>query len=85
MPTISQFLGITIMMFLDEHNPPHFHAKYQDYNVIVEIKTGIVKGKFPPRALRHLLEWTDLHKDELIENWNKAREGKDLDKIEGLE
>ncbi len=85
MPKISEFLGIAIMMFFDEHNPPHYHAKYQGYNVVIEIKTGIIKGKFPPRATKHLLEWHELHKDELMENWNRARSGKDLLFIEGLE
>ncbi len=72
-------------MFWDEHNPPHYHAKYQKYKVTVEIKSGVVKGRFPPRALRHLLDWHELHKDELMKNWERARKGKDLMAIEGLE
>lgn len=45
MPEICSFYGIAITMNYKEHNPPHFHAAYQDYEVSVEIKTGIVKGK----------------------------------------
>jgi hypothetical protein len=37
MPTISMFYGIVIRMYCDrsEHNPPHFHAYYQDYTAYV--------------------------------------------------
>ena len=36
-------------MYYDEHSPAHFHAKYENYKISVEIETGIVKGKFPKR------------------------------------
>lgn len=42
MPAISKFLGIIIAMYWDEHNPPHFHAKYGEYKIIVHIKTGVI-------------------------------------------
>ncbi len=73
------------MMFWDDHNPPHYHAKYNQYKIIVEINSGVIKGKFPPRALRHLLEWHDLHKQELLANWKRAQKSEDLLAIEGLE
>lgn len=69
MPTISRFLGIVIAMYWNDHAPPHFHAKYGGYEITVEINTGIVEGKFPKRALRHVLEWYELHQAELLENW----------------
>jgi hypothetical protein len=69
MPAISKFLGIIIAMYWDEHNPPHFHAKYGEYKVIVYIKTGVIEGKFPKRALKHVMEWYELHKEELLEDW----------------
>ena len=50
MPVVSQFLGITIAMYWNEHNPPHFHAKYGEYKIIVDIKSGVIEGKFPKRA-----------------------------------
>ena len=65
MPTISKFLGIIISMYWDDHAPPHFHAKYGKYEMTVEIDTGVVEGKFPKRALRHVLEWHELHQEEL--------------------
>ena len=80
MPTISEFFGIR---FLD-HNPPHFHAKYQNDRVMVEIKDGKVKGEMSERALRMVLEWLDMHRDELMEAWRLASEGKEPEMIEPL-
>ena len=57
MPEISRFLGIVIRMYLEDHSPPHFHAVYGDFEITVEIKSGITRGKFPKRAMRHVLEW----------------------------
>jgi hypothetical protein len=85
MPEISRFLGIVISMYYDEHNPPHFHAEYGEYEITVFIESGIMKGKFPKRALRAVLDWHDLHKDELLEDWNLATQRKSLKKIKPLE
>ena len=85
MPIISNFLGILIKMFFEDHNPPHFHAQYQGYEIIVNIKTGVIRGEFPPRALRLVLEWYDLHRAELEENWEIAQNGGTLKNIDGLE
>ena len=52
MPTVSRFYGIVIFMNYNDHLPPHFHARYQDQEVIVEIEAGIVTGKMSKRALR---------------------------------
>ena len=84
MPEISRFYGIIIYMYIDDHNPPHFHAWYGDYKVTISIKDGIVKGEMPGRALRLILEWLDLHRDELMENWMRAQNGGTLEKIEPL-
>ena len=69
MPIVSKFLGIIITMYWNEHNPPHFHAKYGEYKIIVHIKTGVIEGKFPKRALKMVMEWHDLYKDELLADW----------------
>jgi len=68
MPIICRFLGIIISMYWDDHSPPHFHEKYGEYEITVNIQRGIVEGKFPKRALKHVLEWYELHKDELMED-----------------
>ena len=85
MPEISRFLGIIIAMFYKDHPPPHFHAMYGDYEITVEIESGVINGRFPKRALRHVLEWHELYKDELQENWQSVEEKKPLKKIAPLE
>jgi len=85
MPEISRFLGIVIAMFYRDHPPPHFHAIYGEYEITVEIESGIVNGRFPKRALGFVLEWLDLHKDALLENWHLAEERRPLKKISPLE
>ncbi len=85
MPVISRFLGIIIAMFWDNHAPPHFHAKYGEYEITVNIHTGVIEGRFPKRALRHVLEWYEIHKDELIENWTLCRDNQSPNRIAPLE
>lgn len=85
MPEISRFLGIIIMMFYDEHAPPHFHARYGEYDISVTIDDGEVKGNFPARALRLVLEWHAMHRKELLQNWAAALKGDPLKKIPPLE
>ena len=84
-PEISRFLGIVIRMYYREHQPPHFHARYGDFEVVVAIATGSVQGRFPRRALRHVLEWGELHRDELLEDWGRAARGLPLRSIAPLE
>lgn len=85
MPVISRFLGIVISMFWNDHAPPHFHAKYGEFEITVNIHDGIVEGKFPQRALRHVLEWYGLHKEELLEDWELCRQSQLPNPIEPLE
>ena len=85
MPEISRFLGIVIRMYFREHAPAHFHAEYGDYEMTVDVETGVMTGKFPRRALNAVMEWYLLHKDELMANWEAARNRKPLSKIEPLE
>jgi hypothetical protein len=85
MPEIARFLGIVIGMFFNEHGVPHFHAVYGEYEVTVEIETGTLHGEFPTRALRLVLEWAQLHKQELLEDWQLARQGQPLKRIAPLE
>jgi len=37
MPELSRFLGISILMYFDDHNPPHFHVKYDEYRALISI------------------------------------------------
>ena len=84
MPEICRFYGIIIYMFFSEHNPPHFHVKYGDYEAIIDIEYGVVHGHIPRRALNLIFEWLDLHKSELLENWNRIEQRKPIKKIEPL-
>ncbi len=85
MPELSRFLGIVIVMYYRDHEPLHFHAKYSAYEVMVDIETGVVDGQFPRRALRHVLDWYDIHIDELRLNWNLAKRREPLQPIAPLE
>jgi len=85
MPEISRFLGIIIAIFYQDHVPPHFHAKYGEFEVTVGIESGVISGQFPRRALAHVLEWQSLHKEELLANWKLAEERKPLNQIAPLE
>ena len=85
MPEISRFLGIVIGIFYSEHGLPHFHAVYGEHEITVEVESGKIHGQFPARALRLVLEWANLHKGELIENWQLARQGQPLRRIAPLE
>ena len=70
MPEISRFLGIVIAMYYNDHAPPHFHAYYGDSEIRVDINTGeVMSGTFPTRARKLVLEWLDMHLDELLEDW----------------
>ncbi|MCP4548581.1 MAG: DUF4160 domain-containing protein [bacterium] len=84
MPTISRFYGIVIFMNYNDHNPPHFHARYQDQEVTVQIEAGLVQGKMTRRALRMVFEWSEKHQDKLLENWELARARKPLEWISPL-
>lgn len=85
MPEISRFLGIVIGIFPREHPPPHFHAVYGEYQITVDIRTGVVHGDFPMRALRHVLEWLEIHQNELLEDWELVQSGQAAKKIDPLE
>ena len=85
MPEISRFYGIIIAMFFDDHNPPHFHARYGKEKVAIEIHSlRILEGHIPPRALGIVIEWASQHKDELLSNWELAKSNQPTKKIEPL-
>jgi len=86
MPEISRFLGIVIAIYYNDHAPPHFHARYGDHEIRVEIESGsILSGSFPKRAQQLVLEWLDLHRHEVMEDWKLAEQRRPLRKIEPLE
>ena len=85
MPTIALFFGIRVLMYWNDHQPPHFHVEYQGQKALVGIDPLVViQGTLPNRILRFVLAWGDLHHDEILQDWELAREGKELLFIEGL-
>ena len=86
MPRISAFFGIVIRMFYNDHWPPHFHAEYGEYEAVYKIETiEVLRGRLPRRAHALVIEWITLHRAELMENWNRARQGLPMRGIEPLD
>lgn len=85
MPVISRFYGILIVMYFNDHNPPHFHAKYSGYEAIFGFDGQIIEGEIPKRAVKFVQEWITYHHTELEQNWEKARAGEPLDYITPLD
>ena len=86
MPVIAQFYGILIRMFYNDHAPAHFHALYGEYELIVGISPiSLLEGTAPNRVRSLVLEWTALHQQELMENWQRCRRGEPPKPIQPLE
>ncbi len=85
MPVISDFCGIVITMYYDDHSPPHFHASYGENCAIISInECRVVKGMLPSKPLKLVLAWTVIHQSELLLNWELARGHKKLNRIDPL-
>ena len=70
MPTISNFYGILVQMYWNDHAPPHFHVRYSGYKATVGIQSlDMITGRLPPVAERLVLEWAAQHQAELMEDW----------------
>lgn len=73
MPVIARFYGLTIKMYLlgKEHNPPHFHVIYGEYNAVIDIQTlSMIEGDLPGKGLAMVKEWAAAHQEELLDIWN---------------
>ena len=85
MPELSRFLGIIIAMYFNDHNPPHFHVLYNEFDAEIDIKTlAILEGKLPPRILGLALEWAEMYKNELMDNWELIQKTGKFNKIQPL-
>lgn len=86
MPTISFFYGIAIRMYSNDHQPPHCHAFYGDFEAQVAISSGeTIKGSLPSNARRLVREWVVINRAALEDNWQRARHDMSLEKIHGLD
>ncbi|MBT3723919.1 MAG: DUF4160 domain-containing protein [Gammaproteobacteria bacterium] len=88
MPTISMFYGIIIRMYFfdnQQHSSPHIHVHYQDDSAIIELPSGvIIEGKLPKAKLKLVEAWVEIHKDELMADWQLAISGEPVFKIDPL-
>ena len=85
MPELALFYGIRVTMYFKDHQPPHFHVSYADKQAAIDIeKVCVLSGGLPNRQLRLVLAWCTLHQDELMQDWELARDGKPLNKIPPL-
>jgi len=74
MPELSRFMGISILMYFNDHNPPHFHVKYNDYRAKISIgELNVLESNLPARILGLVIEWAELHKEELMQNWDMVK------------
>ena len=85
MPLISEFLGIQVYMYWDDHNPPHFHAEYGGMTSVISIRdAAAISGFLPSRQLKLVLAWCEMRRDELLENCERAERHGELLMIEPL-
>ena len=88
MPTISMFYGIIISLYFEireKHHSPHIHVRYQGEHASISIEDAtLLAGSLPQRQLRMAQVWVDLHREELLANWEIAKEGGDPFRIDPL-
>ncbi|MBM2814296.1 MAG: hypothetical protein HW421_1058 [Ignavibacteria bacterium] len=86
MPEISRFFGIIITMNFNDHNPPHIHANYGDDEAVFDIQNNsLINGKLSKTATKLVKLWINLHKIELLENWDLLRNKQQPIKITPLD
>jgi len=89
MPTISMFYGILVSMFFEEgerHHLPHIHVRYQGFKASIAIDDGrILAGQFPPKQLKLVQAWVEIHRDDLFADWELAVSGEALFRIAPLQ
>jgi len=77
MPTIHTIDSIKILLYFDDHLPPHFHAIYNEYEELIEIRTlETYRGELPNKQRKKVIEWAERHQDFLLEKWNEFNPAK---------
>ena len=79
----SGITGVSINSVIDLLAPSKT-GEFSDISGSINIKDGVVKGEMPGRAVKLILEWLELHREDLMENWCRSQNGKILEKIEPL-
>jgi Domain of unknown function (DUF4160) len=73
-------------MFFNDHAPPHFHARYGEFEATIDIDTQeVIQGELPRRALNLVQEWAMIHREELLEDWRLCRDNVQPNKVEPLQ
>ena len=86
MPRLSEFYGLQIYMYYNDHEPAHFHERFGEYQAKVGIHpVELIDGQLPRRALSMIVEWAATHQRELEESWQTARARRPLVRIEPLD
>lgn len=86
MPVLAAFLGMIIRMYHEDHNPPHIHVQYGEFEAIAEIKSGsLLQGRLPPRVHKLLREWLKIRRRDLLNAWSDAQENRQLKRIKPLD
>jgi hypothetical protein len=82
-PTVCSFAGIVVAMFYNDHNPPHFHARYGGRTVLIEIQAlRVYRGSLPARQLDQVLNWAASRQGPLMRNWESARRGQPISRLD---
>jgi hypothetical protein len=88
MPILSMFYGIVVRMYFfddKQHHVPHVHAEYSGHEAVFALASGeVLAGELPPGKARLVQAWIEIHRDELMANWQLAVNGDELFKIEPL-
>lgn len=89
MPIIAMFYGIIIRMFYrdnQQHHLAHVHAEYQGQVAVFSIMDGVLlDGEIPSAKQKLVVAWMEIHRDDLIADWNLAVVGEKVFRIKGLE
>ncbi len=88
MPVISMFYGIIVSLYFQDnrqHHRPHIHAKYQADEAVIAIPDGeLLDGYLPPGKMKMVLAWVEIHRDELMADWELAVNGQQPFRVEPL-
>ena len=88
MPTLSVFYGIVVYMFSEKgerHHKPHIHCKYAEHEVVISLDGEILEGDMPSSKMKLIEAWMEIHKDDLLANWELLSNGEQHFRIQPLQ
>ena len=84
MPEICRFYGIIIYLYWKDHNPPHVHFHYGNYECSISVIDRVVDGQAPAKVIVKVNEWIDQNENAILALWEKAQRGEKIEKLEPL-